>query len=441
MTNMMHKVIRRRALRALTALGVAGALGACDGLLSVENPGAIGDEDLNASSLVPLLVNSVTGDFQAMYTDLAYYGAVLTDEAVTGHNFETIIQIDLRIMDDANGTLNADIYQPLQAARFAADSISSRLRTLIPNATQDVRLAQTLAYGGYTYVLLGEYFCSAPVDVNGKPGPALQPDELLRRGLARFEEAIQVVTAAKAAGANAAEVDRITNLARVGAARASLQLGDKAKAIQYASQVPAGFVAWVAHSGNAARQYNPFHAATTGSNHNLGVDARFRNLNDPRIRHEARGVLGHNRSTILFKPFQPESFEGWTPAAPVGFERTTDVRFSSGLEARYIVAEAQGPTPATLAFVNERRAVGTQAALPATASAADIMSALREQRARDFYMDGHRLGDLRRYLAQGVNDPRHQFPSGAHPNPLFGEYQNATCFVIPLAEKIGNPNL
>jgi hypothetical protein len=430
---MTRNSLRRRATGTLAAFGLLGTLGACDSLLSVENPGAIQEESLNDATVVPLLVNSAVGEFQAMHTALAYYGAVFSDEAVTGHNFETIQQIDLRIMDPSNGTLTYSIYQPLHAARFAADSASSRLRKLLPNATQDVRLARTLAYAGYTHTLLGEHFCESPV--NGSAAKSSQ--ELLRTGLQRFEEAIQV---AKAAGAKAS-TDSLLNLARVGGARAALQLGDRAKAIQLASQVPAGFEMRVAHSDNSARQYNPFHGHTTGSNHNLGVDPRFLNLKDPRVRHAAKGVLGHNRSTILFKPFQPASFEGWSPAAAAGFERSTDVRFASGLEARYVVAEAEGPTPATLEFVNARRAVGGQAPLAATATPAQIMAELREQRARDFYMDGHRVGDLRRYLAQGIKDARHSFPSGAHPNPLMGEYQGATCFVIPLAEKIGNPNL
>lgn len=423
---------RRRAAGALAAVALAGSLGACSDLLSVENPGAILEGSLNDPALVNLLVNSVVGDFQATYTDLAYYGAVLTDEVVTGHNFETIIQMDLRIMDDANGTLNTQIYTPLQKARFAADSVSGRLRTLIPNAEQDVRLATTLAYAGYTYLLLGEYFCEAPI--NG--GAAQSSTELLKTAVSRFEEAIRVGQAASAAGAKATETDRIINLARVGAARASLQLNDKAKAIQFASRVPASFVFRVAHSDNSAREYNPFHGASTGSNQNLGVDPAFRNLDDPRVRHTAKGILGHNRSTVLFRPYQPPSFQGWTPADTATFERTTDVRFASGLEARYIIAEAEGPTPATLALVNERRKVGGQEAFEGTGDA--LMAELRDQRRRDFFLDGHRLGDLRRYKATGVGD---FFPKGAHPNPLFGDYEDATCFVIPLAEKIGNPNV
>ena len=42
------------------------------------------------------------------------------------------------------------------------------------------------------------------------------------------------------------------------------------------------------------------------------------------------------------------------------FAAIMSVRVASALEAQYIVAEAQGPTAATLAFVNLRRAAGLQ---------------------------------------------------------------------------------
>ncbi|MBA4158990.1 MAG: hypothetical protein H0X65_16160 [Gemmatimonadetes bacterium] len=67
------------------------------------------------------------------------------------------------------------------------------------------------------------------------------------------------------------------------------------------------------------------------------------------------------------------------------------------------------------------------------------MAELRDQRRRDFFMDGHRLGDLRRYMDQyGVDE----FPTGPHPNDAawaWGNYGDATCFVPSRAERIGNP--
>lgn len=60
------------------------------------------------------------------------------------------------------------------------------------------------------------------------------------------------------------------------------------------------------------------------------------------------------------------------------------MRFASGLEAQYIVAEAQGPTAATLAFVNARRAVGNEP--PVSDTGNQLMADLREQRRRDFFL-------------------------------------------------------
>ena len=90
------------------------------------------------------------------------------------------------------------------------------------------------------------------------------------------------------------------------------------------------------------------------------------------------------------------------------------VRVASGLEAQYIVAEAQGPTAATLAFVNARRAAGLQA--PVTLAGDALMAELRDQRSRDFYLDNHRLGDLRRYQVL----PGRSLPEGPVPGEHVG---------------------
>ena len=90
-----------------------------------------------------------------------------------------------------------------------------------------------------------------------------------------------------------------------------------------------------------------------------------------------------------------------------------------------------------LSFINERRAVGGQTALAALP--ADKLAELRDQRRRDFFLDGHRLGDLRRYKKLYQID---EFPSGAHPNKEawnWGDYASAECFVPSRAEAVGNP--
>jgi hypothetical protein len=431
---MKHTTCMRR-LGAAAAIAAVAALGACSNdLLEVDNPAQLGDDFLQNTTSIPALTATAVSDFQRFYSDLAYAGAILSDEAITGHNFTQWQEFDLRLMDDQNSILD-DIYEPVQIARGTSDLLIARLKELLPGYATDVRYAQTVAFSGYDHLLLGENFCEAPLEPNG---PRKTSDELYQIAIDKFTEARTVATAATKDTNNVMTRANIINMARLGAARAHLNLGQKAQAITQATALlaaNANFALFVQHNATNGYQNNPFFVATTGANHNLGVATPFRNLNDPRVRNRA-GRTGHNQRTILFTPFQPESYEGWvTTGTGVGFEQGTDVRFASALEARYIVAEAEGLNQANLDFVNSRRAIGGQAALVlAGLTEADYQAALRDQRRRDFFLDGHRLGDLRRYIKlYSVN----QFPTGTHEDAAYGQYGTATCYIPHIDEEIG----
>lgn len=434
--DMRHTNFARRAAALLPAAMLAAALGACESVLDVQNPGAVADEQLGDTLNAKLLAPTVVSDFQRVYDDLARASAWFTDELVSGHNFVGYREWDGRIVKEERTELRT-IYTDLHQARFSADSLVGRYRSLYPNPTpaQTLDQARMRAYGGYTYVLFGEFFCSTPLREDGE---AVTSEELTRLAIPRFEEAIQLATAAKTGtgAVPAARADSIINLARVGLARAHLQLNDKPKAIQFASQVPAAFEFRSFYSESKDYAENLFFGSTNGANQNLGVDAPFRGLNDRRVRHTATSRTGHNGATPLFRPYQAPSFSEWKATGDtVPFTKNTSIRFASGLEARYIVAEAGGMSDAQLlAFVNERRAVGGQ---PALTAATGLQAELRDQRRRDFFLDGHRLGDLRRYKAQQGID---QFPKGAHPDAFIGTYGTAECFVPSLDERNGNPN-
>ena len=122
-------------------------------------------------------------------------------------------------------------------------------------------------------------------------------------------------------------------------------------------------------------------------------------------------------------------YSGWTGIPPAKtIETNTHIRFASGLEARYIGVEADGPNAAMLAFVNVRRAVGGKP--PVTLSGPALVDEFRMQRALDFYLSGQRLGDLRRYAAAGKD----LFPTGQFPVSL-DLYGSMHCFIVPRSEK------
>jgi hypothetical protein len=425
---------KRRLAGTAAALSLASTLGACSDLLEVTNPGAISESTPDDPKMVVELLNSPLGEFQRMYTANAYWGGLLSDEFVNGHNYFQRKEFDLRQFDEKNSQLT-EVYNPVQRARALGEDIVKRVEEAVGSSVNsDIRFAEALAYTGYANVVLGETFCYAPVSPDED---AILSDAIIERAIPYFERAIQVAEAYKTqtANPNVAKADQVINLARVGGARAALQVGNNAKAISFAKDVPADFVAWIRHSDSKSYLENFFYGATTGSTHHVGVDEPFRGLNDPRIRYNPTGRKGHNQETILYTPYQSSSYSDWTAdGEDQPFTKTASIRLASGLEARYILAEAGGMTDAELrAFIDERRAVGNQGPY----AGADLQAELRDQRRRDFFMDGHRLGDLRRYKARYGID---LFPKGEHPTPNWGEYGTMECYIPHFNERVGNPN-
>ena len=420
----------RVSRRLLLVFGLAGVAAGCDSILDVDNPATIADEDLSSPDVIANLVTGVVSRFQFTYDDLALYSAILTDEAVTGHNFETIQRVDLRQVAKEN----SDVYAPLQYTRAAADSFASRLTVLMADsATRSLGMARVQAYGSISYTLMGEFLCAAPIEPTSD---AVSADSMFRLAIDRANLAIATATAYKAtAGASALRADSVINLARVSAARAHLNLGETAQAATFAAQVPLAFEFRTHY--DAANSNNVFFASTTGTNRNLGVDVAFRNLNDPRVRYNPAGGTGHDQRTILYTPYLAPSFGGYSAAASnQPYLRETSIRFVSGLEARYILAEATGVGGAgNVDFINSRRAIGGQAPL-VSPTQAEYLAALMDQRRRDFFLDGHRLGDLRRYRRLYSQD---FFPTGTHPTTTRGNYGTDVCFVPTQAEIVGNP--
>jgi hypothetical protein len=470
---MQHTFLRRfRPLAPIAALIVAAGVAACDDFLAAENPGAIEAQDLNKPDYVNLIANGVVGEFQFANAHATWWNALFTDEIYNRNTPADEILIDRRDVRIDNGTYSFFFYGNIHRARFLADDAVERLKVILGDtASRDLRVARSLAYGGMSYVYIAEALCESPIDLSAP----LSPDTIFARGIVRFNEAIAVANAAKTFAlaqptpltAMALSADSLKNFALVGAARAYLNMNNKAKAIEYALQVPANFVFRAYYSENSTREFN--YTATrigtvNGGNVGTMLNTPFDTIGrecimrpglpdslapydatkgDPRV--PRRGGAPSVTNAI---PFAPSSYSVYigddlsktvaARIAGVAFFRGNSVRIASGLEARYIVAEAQGPTQATLDFVNERRAAGLR---PAVTLAGDaLMEELREQRARDFYLDNHRIGDLRRYKRfYGVD----KFQKGAYPTSTTGDVymDNISCWPLPIGEINDNPNI
>jgi hypothetical protein len=412
----------------LTAFAASALLVGCSDLLTVDNPGAITEPELDDPARIPLMVHGVVGEFQPAHSWYALYTGTFSDELTDTHVWRENRPIDLRQVDETNGLL-ATNYTRLQRARAAGDITAERIRSILgAEAESHIGVARSLAYAGYALTLLAESYCEVPINVSR----AYSPNELFDMAMERFDDAIAVAGRARSAG-NVASADSLEYLARVGAARAALNRGAGAAAAAYAAPVPMAFEFWSAHSSNSTLEYNQFWNATRPVNAHLELGPTFQGLDDPRIPEPVEPKPMQNNFEGLI-PYRPMNYAGWAPGDTLMIEQNTSVRFASGLEARYIVAEVEGPTAATLLFINERREAGGQDPVVLVGDA--MMAELREQRRRDLYLTGHRLGDLRRYLSQGMD----YFPSGTWPHSA-QTYGTDVCFPLPLSERNSNPNL
>ncbi|MDF1501304.1 RagB/SusD family nutrient uptake outer membrane protein [Roseisolibacter sp. H3M3-2] len=432
--------VRLATLGALV-LGAATA-GACNDFLQAENPGAVEETDVNQPQYVNLLMNGIIGEFQPAFGNITWWNAIYTDELYNRNTFFEEALIDRRQVGPENGTHNTFIYPRIHRARFLADDGVRRMKEILgDSASRDLRVARALAYGGMTYNYLGEMYCDIPFD-----GQAPQtPEAVFRAAMTKLDSAVAIANAAKTAAkarvplvaGDTLAADSVRNFALVGAARAALNVNDRARAATYAGQVPAAFAFFAQYSTNSTAENHRVWQNLTAASGGTTDNTPFRDMaGDVRIpRSGATGVTG----LIPRSPASYSTFDGTPTGSP--FVAGGTIRIASGLEARYIVAETQiesNPT-AVLALINERRAFGRLQQPVTGLTGAALLAELRDQRRRDFYLDNHRLGDLRRYQKfYQINE----FPTGPYPTSTTGDrYDTATCWPLALAEINSNPNI
>ena len=426
----MTATLRRRhrfsAVAAALLMGLASA--GCDSLLDVTNPRYISEEQLTEPGLEQLVVNGVIGEFQWAFVYYSLYSSAFSGETYIDHTTVGIREITLRNLLDSN-IEQASIYSNWHRARQSAEDGLVRLKTMLGDANfaKSLNVATVQAYGAYAYTFLAEGFCESPVNLSAP----LTPDQLFQKALVLFDQAIATATAS---GSSAAATD-IINMARVGAARTALKMGDNAKAVTYASQVPANYEKWSWYSKNSTREYNIINVPAGITGAWMSMMPKFIAYKDLRIPPTTSTTIKGLNANAIYPPQKPIMYSGWTSGlANDRILEDTDIKFATGLEARYVIAEANGGVASTLAFINERRAVGGLPAVNLTGN--ELMAELRVQRSVDFYPTGQYLGDLRRYKAKLGLD---LFPSGKFPVTA-DVYSAHTCFLVPIAEKNSNPN-
>lgn len=421
---MSYRLTHRSMLVGFALIGLT----ACNKILDVENPGSVPADALADPTLAPALAAAAMQTLQCGVIQYAATAGMLSGEYLNANGFVDNHPWEWRGITEikgapgncnyGRGTTAMGFYTPLQQARFQLDDAFNRLEAFtdaqVPNRA--LLMATMRAYSGYASLLLGEGMCEMAMD----NGPKMTRDAVFAVAESRFTDAI---TRATAVGDQA-----ILNMARVGRARARLDLKKLTEAAADAILVPSGFVRNAEFTeGGAAQRENRIYNLTI-RNEYLSVSIPYRNLTvngvagnvaDPRVKVRDAAKRANDGVTPLF---QQQKFLAQTGATPHPI--------ASWNEAQLIYAEAVG---GQLGFdaINRVRTANSVPTLSGPAPTGQAFTDLvLEERRRQLFSEGQRYGDMLRYnlpFVKGVT--------------LKGNtYSDLTCVPLPDVETRNNPN-
>ena len=427
MRMMTRGTIRRRGSGKALGLALVGALmattAACDSLLDVDLPGQVEARELDNPGLAETLVLGAVADFECAFTSTSVATGLFADEWWTSSGLRNYNIWGSRNEEVRNfGATGCEAFashgtwRPLQTARFTALDAVERIEGWDPGdvPNRDELMATARAYAGYSILLLSETFC----EVAFNSSEAMPRSSGFQMAEEQFTDAISL---ARSAGAQDVEY-----MALVGRARARLNLGDNAGVEADASQVPVDYVRFATYSTTTQRRRNKV-AQRNNITQDMSVHPRFRDLEvdgvpDPRVPVDVTGGLGNDNITSLALQQKYSS-------------EAADKPFATGREAQLMLAEVRGGQ-AAVDIINALRA---DYDLPAFSSTdeAEIKRQVVEERRRELWMQGTRMGDMLRY----TDDELSGLTWETGPNQKGEPYSGLTCIPIQDAERNANPNI
>lgn len=438
MMEYMNSFLRGRGRGPLPwiALGIVGLapLAGCDidDILEVEDPFIVTTPVVQDTANLPAVHAGGIGEFARAFGGTqnreggqVLLSALMTDESYHSGTFTTRREIDQRKIQETNSSLES-AYIWLQSARNALEE-GAQLFANSPRAG-NAQHAELVNLAGFTYIFAGENFCSGvPFSRQPETGPTefgspLTTQQIFERAIERFDQAAQL------AGNNATQA----NLARIGKARALLDLNRPADAAAVVATVPTNYLYNVTYSAGATRANNAVFQLLNGEKrfsaaNNEGINGLpFRDVKDGRTPQS-----GPNESfSGTVRHFNQLKYTSLGSPIPL----------ASGIEARLIEAEAAlraGNVAVFIAKLNEPRIAAGLAPLADPGSQQGRADLLFRERAFWFWFTSHRLGDLRRLIRQYNRTEDQVFPIGTTIN---GEpYGDDVAFPVPFSER-NNPN-
>ncbi len=403
----------------VVAAGLALSLAACD--LSVENLGPVEDNILDQEGAHAAVVAGAEYNVAWALNMVRFFGADAAKELTQGGRIHPIKLPPNPGQLDFDEQLPDDTWNRSHRARWVAEDGVRRLKEQKADFANSELGARALLWAGYANRQLGENMCEAVLD-----GGPIQPRTVhLEAAEGYFTEAITVATAAGSAD--------LANAARAGRAAVRLFLGRDAEAAADAAQVPVDFVFQARYDESPEAQRNWIHFINSNTPYraqsvwDTWFEDYFQSTGDPRV--EWRTVPGTPTAEFTNVPYYEQ--RKYT-------SNTQPVNLSSGREMVLIRAEVElkgGNWQGALDLINSLRQ-GIESTdgspIPAwtAANATEAWSALKRERGIELWLEGRRLGDLFRWVA---NSTPGQMESVQDRIRL--------CFPVGQSERQSNPNV
>jgi len=416
---------RRSVVGRVLSLTLCTTLFACDGLVDV----APDPQVVDGSAVIGLreALVGARAEFVQSFDSFVVWSGLFNDEFVSSGTAPGIQDWDRRDVEPDHGggaartnAIGGGNYVLLQRAVAVADIgqqrvVEGEFEEIAGEGTNSDEYARFSVITGFAKTFIGDLWCSTAF---GGVGPELSSADAYARAEDEFTEAINAT--------GASEETRQTAL--VGRARVRLLLGDAQGAVSDAQQVDPDFEAFLRYSTNSFEQRNRIHFRTWDFG-NWSVGPAFRELTledgspDPRVELALNPVPAFEPSQDLLAPLKVP-----TPS--------TALRYASGDEARFIIAEVTGGQTA-VDIINEVRARhGIELEWePEGTSPDEVRDKVLDERKRTLFLEGVRQGDLRRFIDQYGID---LFPTST---PQGFEMGSQTCLPLPEIERNNNPGL
>jgi hypothetical protein len=360
---------------------------------------------------------------------------IITDETSSAGTFTTRTATDQRDQFSmVQGNTGDALYRDLHQARRAA--IRAFRAMAADGEGSGSRPSRMKMFEGYSYVALGEMFCSGiPFSTVSEEGELETGSPISTSQV--FEAAIPIFDAAIAA-------DGSNDAARIGKARALMNLARYSEAAGVVGGVATSYQAFIEHSENSSEQENTFFNLQSNGRYSVadmegGNGLPFRSSGDPRVPWVEDPLGGFDQSIRLF--------------LAAAFSRTSPVVLADGVEARLIEAEADlagggsnwlnilNTLRADVANIMASRVPGYSSVVPGPnnpnttldpltdpGDAASRLDMLMDERGYWLFLTGHRLGDFRRLVRDYGRNQADVFPSG----PYFKGGDYGTDVNLPL---------